>query len=316
MQGNVSSQDQDHQPSTIDHRIFYTNCPACHSSHISKSLAVKDYTVSAELFDIWHCGNCSLRFTQNVPEQDHIGRYYQSEDYISHSDTSKGIVNHLYRAVRNFTWRGKKNLVQSTSHLPTGHILDVGAGTGGFASVMKNAGWTVTALEPDEHARKKGEELHSVKIDDSGRLFEFDASTFDAITLWHVLEHVHALHSSLDQLKKILKPTGTLLIAVPNYTSFDAEFYNEFWAAYDTPRHLYHFSPSAMRILLKQHGLVLKSIKPMWFDSFYVSLLSEKYKTGRSNLVKGFWNGTVSNMKALVNHEKASSLIYIVGKAE
>lgn len=193
-------------------------------------------------------------------------------------------------------------------------LLDLGAGTGGFASVMQRSGWTVSALEPDEAARSKAAELYALSLEDSSKLFELEASKFDAITLWHVIEHVHPLHAYVEQLKKILKPGGIIFIAVPNYTSYDASLYKQFWAAYDTPRHLYHFSPTAMQQLLQLHGLHLMAIKPMWFDSFYVSLLSEKYKSGSPNLPRGFVNGAISNLKALLNNRKASSLIYIISK--
>ena len=192
--------------------------------------------------------------------------------------------------------------------------MDLGAGTGAFASVMQQSGWTVSALEPETQARKKAADLYALELEDSSKLFELNDNQFDAITLWHVIEHVHSLHQYLDQLKKVLKPGGIIFIAVPNYTAYDAGLYKEFWAAYDTPRHLYHFSPMAMQKLLQGHGLQLKAIRPMWFDSFYVSLLSEKYKSGHSNFVRGFLNGAVSNWKALFNKEKASSLIYIISK--
>lgn len=295
-------------------RIFYNKCPSCHSKYITKKLSATDYTVSRELFEIWHCSDCSLRFTQSIPEQNSIGRYYKSEDYISHSDTNKGIVNRLYRVVRSIALKRKRNIIHSYTHLSKGSLLDVGAGTGAFASFMRNSGWTVSALEPDEQARKKAADLHSIQIEASSALFGMEENRFDAITLWHVIEHVHSLHEYIDQLKKILKPGGFLFIAVPNYTSYDAILYKEFWAAYDVPRHLYHFSPVAMRKLLQQHGLQVKKTKPMWFDSFYVSLLSEKYKSGHVNLMKGFWNGAVSNAKALCRRERSSSLIFIIFK--
>ena len=294
--------------------IFYTECPSCNSSHITKSLTAVDHTVSKMPFEIWQCSDCSLRFTQNVPNRNAIGRYYQSENYISHTDTKEGIVNRLYQVVRTYTLRSKRSTVAAFTKVKTGNLLDIGAGTGAFASYMQRSGWKVSGLEPDNQARQKASELHSIELEDSSRLFELKENHFDAITLWHVIEHVHSLHEYLDQLKRVLKPAGYIFIAVPNYTSYDANTYNEFWAAYDTPRHLYHFSPVAMKRLLESHGLQLRSIQPMWFDSFYVSLLSEKYKTGRSNLVKGFWNGALSNIKALSNKEKASSLIYIISK--
>jgi 2-polyprenyl-3-methyl-5-hydroxy-6-metoxy-1,4-benzoquinol methylase len=298
----------------VTDRIYYTQCPSCYSHHITKKLTATDHTVSHESFEIWHCDDCSIRFTRDVPDQQAIGRYYQSQDYISHTDTNKGIVNRLYRLVRHITLRGKRNLIGSYTGVSKGNLLDVGAGTGAFASTMQQWGWKVTALEPDEAARNKAAELWSLELDDPSKLFDLEAGRFDAITLWHVLEHVHTLHEYLEQLTKLLKPGGRLFIAVPNYTCYDAQMYKEFWAAYDVPRHLYHFSPAAMSLLLQKHGLHIKAIKPMWFDSFYVSLLSEKYKSGHSNLIKGFWNGAVSNMKALSDKKKASSLIYIISK--
>lgn len=295
-------------------RTFYNNCPSCYSTHITKALEVIDYTLSGESFEIWHCNDCSFRFTQNIPDKDSIGGYYQAEDYISHSDTNKGIVNRLYRMVRRVTIKNKRNIIRSHTKLSKGNLLDLGAGTGAFASCMHRSGWQVSALEPDKEARKKAADLYSLQLEDSSKLFEMAANHFDAITLWHVIEHVHSLHDYMDQLRKILKPGGVMFIAVPNYTSLDAKIYGQYWAAYDVPRHLYHFSPVAMNKLLIQHELKLKAVKPMWFDSFYVSLLSEKYKTGHSNLVKGFWNGTISNAKAVFNKEQASSLIYIISK--
>ena len=298
----------------MTNRIFYNNCPSCHSTNISRELIVKDHTVSGEQFEIWLCRDCTLKFTQNIPDQDSIGRYYQSENYISHTDTNKGIVNRLYRAVRNYTLRNKKNIIQSHTGLSNGKLLDVGAGTGAFAAYMKKSGWQVTALEPDNLAREKAAILHGLDVQDSSTLFTLNEGEFDAITLWHVIEHVHALHQYVDQLKKILKPSGLLFIAVPNFTSDDASRYKEFWAAYDTPRHLYHFSPASMKKLLEPHQLRIDKISPMWFDSFYVSLLSEKYQSGHANLFKGFWNGAISNAKTLAKKERASSLIYIISK--
>jgi len=255
-----------------------------------------------------------LRFTQNIPQQSSIGRYYQSENYISHTDNKKGIVNRLYRFIRSFTVRSKRKIISSYTHLSKGNLLDVGAGTGVFAASMQKWGWNVTALEPDEEVRKRAAAMHSIQVGDPSALFEMTENHFDVITLWHVMEHVHSLHQYINQLKKILKPGGALFIAVPNYTSYDADNYKQFWAAYDVPRHLYHFSPVAMQKLMQLHGLKITRILPMWFDSFYVSILSEKYKNGKINLVKGFWNGALSNAHSLMKKEKASSLIYIISK--
>ncbi len=291
--------------------IIYSSCPNCGDKNIYKVFSVKDYTVSGEEFEIWECRNCTQRFTQNIPEEEQIGRYYQSEEYISHSDTKKGFVNNLYHSVRKRTLQEKRKLVEKSTQKTKGNILDVGAGTGAFLHTMKNAGWNCTGIEPDETARKNASELYNFDLKEAKELFSLSPQTFDAITLWHVLEHVHELHSYVEQLKNLLASNGKLFIAVPNYTSADAKMYAKFWAAYDVPRHLYHFSPEAMRTLLNAHGLQVETIKPMWYDSFYVSLLSEKYKSGKSNPAKAFINGMTSNIEALFDKTKCSSLIYI-----
>ena len=292
---------------------YFTSCPCCGKSAISVALSARDYTVSNQEFQIWQCADCTVRFTQNVPDKLEIGKYYQSEDYISHSDTKKGFINSLYHHVRNLTLSSKKNLINKSTKLENGRLLDIGAGTAAFLHKMKQSGWEVEGLEPDTLARENAQQLYDLQLKPSEELFTLPNNSFDAITMWHVMEHVHDLHEYIDQLKRLIKPNGRIFMAVPNYTSFDANYYKEFWAAYDVPRHLYHFSPVSVTQLLLRHGLQLKDIKPMWFDSFYVSMLSEKYKRGKQDLVAAVWNGSISNWKAIWNNEKCSSIIYIVG---
>ncbi|PWV48971.1 bifunctional 2-polyprenyl-6-hydroxyphenol methylase/3-demethylubiquinol 3-O-methyltransferase UbiG [Chitinophaga sp. S165] len=290
--------------------IYYNACPLCGAGNLHKALTAKDYTVSGESFDIYHCGHCSGRFTQHVPGPSEIGRYYQSQDYISHSETRKGLINRLYHSVRKITMRSKQNWVKAATGLKQGTLLDIGCGTGAFLHYMKQLGWQVTGLEPDEIARNNAKTLYNIEPQPSDELFSLPPQQFDAITMWHVLEHVHSLHDYLKQIRTLLKPEGSLIIAVPNYTSPDAEHYGPFWAAYDVPRHLYHFSPSSMEELLKQHKIRIVRKHPMVFDGFYVSLLSEKYKTGGNGLFKGFWNGFISYRKGLKNVDRCSSVVY------
>ncbi|PWT78561.1 MAG: class I SAM-dependent methyltransferase [Bacteroidetes bacterium] len=296
--------------------ITYDQCPACGSAKIRKELTTRDFTVSNEEFEVWECTTCRLRFTQHVPGMMDIGKFYQSENYISHTETSKGFINRIYHIVRKRTLTGKRKLINSqikkNSHANPYKILDIGAGTGAFVSHMKEHGWMATGLEPDPEARKKARELYDVELLPAEELQNQAANSFDVITLWHVLEHVHDLHNYLDRLKNITKPGGIILIAVPNYTSFDGGHYREFWAAYDVPRHLYHFSPQSMRQLLEKHSLQLDSIHPMWFDSFYISMLSEKYKTASTNLLSSSIIATISNLKTLFRTENCSSLVYVV----
>lgn len=277
-------------------------------------MEAKDYTVSQNVFSIWQCNHCLLRFTQDVPDEESIGSFYQSNDYISHSDTKKGIINRLYHSVRNITLKQKRKKVQTATGLQTGALLDIGAGTGAFANEMKNKGWKVTALEPDETARNGAKTNYNLHLQLPEELFNQQPQSFDAITLWHVLEHVHPLHEYLQTFYNIIKENGRLLIAVPNYTSFDANYYEPYWAAYDVPRHLYHFSPQAMKSLFSYHGFEIESMQPMLFDAFYVSLLSEKYKRGKNNFVNAFRVGLRSNLKAMGKPEQSSSIIYIAKK--
>jgi 2-polyprenyl-3-methyl-5-hydroxy-6-metoxy-1,4-benzoquinol methylase len=220
----------------------------------------------------------------------------------------------LYHTVRNYTVKQKRSLIEKLSGKKKGALLDVGAGTGAFVAVMRNAGWNVTGLEPDETARENALKNHQLQLQTLNALFSFDDKHFDVITLWHVLEHVHELHKYVETFYRILKDNGTLIIAVPNYTSNDASAYKEFWAAYDLPRHLYHFSPASMQRLMQQHNFKIVEYKPMWFDSFYVAMLSEKYKTGHNNLVSAAWSGISSNMEAMSNAKKCSSIIYVIKK--
>lgn len=291
--------------------IWYNSCPCCGQKNIVPVFSAEDYTVSHEQFEIWECKNCTLRFTQNVPGANEIGPYYQSENYISHSDTRKGFINNLYHKVRIRTLAQKRKMVEKITSKSGGSILDVGCGTGAFLHTMQQAHWKITGLEPDATARKKALELYKINLDSPEKLFSLPAESFDAITMWHVLEHVHELHEYIKKLRELLKPGGKLFIAVPNYTCYDEKVYKEFWAAYDVPRHLYHFSPASMNALLSMHGMKVISIKPMWYDSFYVSMLSEKYQTGKSNHLIAFITGGISNFKAMFNKEKCSSVIYV-----
>ena len=292
--------------------IHYSCCPVCQSNQIQPKLTSKDHTVSQQSFGIWYCSDCTLCFTQDIPGQDSIGVFYASSDYISHSDTKEGIINRLYHLVRKRTLASKKTLVVSVTGTNRGNVLDIGCGTGAFLHAMKAAGWTITGLEPDPSARAKAMELYAVNPQEPGRLFELPAASFAAITMWHVLEHVHELHAYLKRIGELLAPGGKLFIAVPSYTSADAKAYKEYWAAWDVPRHLYHFSPGSMERLLSLHGMKLESVRPMWFDSFYVSMLSEKYRGG--NIIRAFFNGLLSNLNAIGNHRKCSSVIYIISK--
>lgn len=290
------------------------HCPVCGSAHINPLLTVKDYSVSSQPFVIWQCAGCSLRFTQDVPDENVIGTYYQSPDYISHTNTSKGLINKAYQKVRQYTLQQKAKWIRTATEKNTGSLLDVGSGTGAFLHTMQQYGWQVTGIEPDAGARSIARQSYGLELLEPAALYSLPTASFDAITLWHVLEHVHSLNNYIDILKHLLTPEGRLFIAVPNYQSADARHYGLAWAAYDVPRHLYHFSPKAMQVLLQRHGLKILDKKAMPFDSYYISLLSSKYRNGKTNWLPALYHGFRSHMAAMADVDKCSSVTYIIGK--
>lgn len=293
----------------------FSACPICNKEDIATLLHTKDYSLTQEDFQIIQCAHCTLEYTDPVPAKDQIAPYYNFPSYISHTDTKEGIVNKMYHKVRNYTLTQKTNWIQSLFTGHKGNILEVGAGTGAFADAMTKKGWKVTALEPDATSRQKAMEKYNIALLPIENLNELPPSQYEIITLWHVLEHVHELEAYMKAFHNLLKPNGRLVIAVPNYTSYDAQFYKKYWAAYDVPRHLYHFSPLAMHYLAKKYKMSIVQKIPMWFDSFYVSLLSEKYKkTGFLGMIRAFLVGCISNLKALQNADRGSSIIYEIRK--
>lgn len=300
----------------MNETVHYSSCPVCGSNNINPLHAVKDYTVSGKEFVIWQCGDCTLRFTQDAPDAASSGPYYQSEEYISHTDDSKSLVNRIYKKVRSYTLTQKAKIIQEATGISTGRLLDVGCGTGAFLHQMQNCSWQVQGIEPDPGARSMARQLYGLQVSAPDVFEMLQPGSFDAITLWHVLEHVHDLHPYMNKLAALLKPGGRLFIAVPNYRSLDAEVYRLHWAAYDVPRHLYHFTPKAIKTLVSRHGLQVAAQKPMWFDSFYISLLSSKYRNGKKpNWLHAGFTGLRSNLNALAQPDQCSSLIYVVKKA-
>lgn len=295
-------------------RVHYQICPACGHPELKPVLQVRDFSVSGETFSVVECSACRLRITQDVPGREAIGAYYQSDDYISHTNRSAGLIGRLYRLVRKRTLAQKRRLIESRTGLQRGRLLDVGSGTGAFVQAMKGAGWEVTGLEPDEGARRVAAEVHQARLQPLEDFFALPESGFDAITLWHVLEHVHDLEAYMVQLKKLLRDKGRLFIAVPNYTSDDARVFGDNWAAWDVPRHLYHFAPSSMKALVQRAGMTLLETRPMWFDSYYVSMLSTRYQSGHTRYLQALLAGFRSNRVARKNPERCSSLIYVIGK--
>lgn len=286
-----------------------SDCPICGSKESTVFLKSKDHGHSQEDFSINECNSCGFRFTSPIPTEEEIGRYYNSEDYISHTDSNRGVVNKVYKRVRNYSIKKKFQLTNSLTTDKT--LLDIGCGTGDFLSYVKDQNWTVKGLEPDKGARAICK-TKGLEIQHTDSLFELAEKSFSVITMWHVLEHVYHLNRDLTQIIKLLKDDGFLIVAVPNCSSYDAKKYESYWAAYDLPIHLYHFRPNDIRALAKKHDLEIDRILPMKFDSYYVSMLSEQYKGGSK--LSAFFSGLKSNRLAKTNGETYSSQIYVLKK--
>lgn len=271
-------------------------------------MEVKDHMITQENFTIVSCSSCGFHFTNPRPSIERIGDYYKSEEYVSHSSSNKGLINKLYNLVRNYTLKKKVKLVRSLAK--GNELLDIGAGTGHFLNACKQNGFSVEGLEPDPDAVTFARTNFSIELKPLEQLYQLPEASKDVITMWHVLEHVYNLQQDFKRISEILKDTGVLVIAVPNMESQDARSYREFWAAFDVPRHLYHFRKEDIRLLASQHGLKLDRVLPMKFDAFYVAMLSEKYKEG--SVVKAFRNGLRSNMKS--DRGGYSSQIYVLRK--
>ena len=277
-------------------------------------LEVKDYSVSGERFQLLYNNELDMLETFPQPEIDTLANYYKSEDYISHTDSKRNLFEKVYHWVRNYSLQQKLKLINKYSSQPNS-LLDIGCGTGDFLATAQKAGWEIQGVEPDAGARVIANKKTSNSVKDVEALEDFANASFDVITLWHVLEHLPNLDEQIKILDKLLKPEGTLILAVPNFKSHDAKHYKEFWAAYDVPRHFWHFSQDAISKLFSKVGMHVVQTKPMIFDSYYVSLLSEKYKTGKMKMLSAFFTGFISNRKAKRSGEY-SSLIYILKKDE
>lgn len=282
-------------------------CPLCSSEHYNSVIQSKDFTVSQEDFNIVACESCGFKFTNPRPPVAELGLYYESEDYISHANTANSIVNFIYKIARNFTLRWKYNIFKKEKLTKT--LLDYGCGTGEFLNYCKNKGWQIDGVEPNAKARQQASSINHQDIKTS--LAEIDNAPYQVITLWHVLEHIPDLNETFKTLKGMLAPQGLMLVAVPNCSSYDAQVFQEHWAAYDLPRHLYHFTQKSMQKMMTNHGMDIVKVLPMKLDAYYVSLLSNKIKYGKNKLIKSFITGLYSNSYALINKEY-SSLIYLV----
>lgn len=306
--------------------IHHSTCPVCSSAAIQFCTRVQDHAISKEWFDLWSCQHCQTLFIQDVPDETEIATYYHADNYISHTDTRKGILFKAYHIARWFTLHWKYQTIQKAIHTYVPgldlhektvqpRVLDMGCGTGSFLHMMQMHGWQTEGIEPSETARNVAKKKYQLNLHPPAQLEQFPDQHFHLITLWHVLEHIHALHENLSVMYRLLHEQGLLFIAVPNYTSTDERFFGNYWAAYDVPRHIYHFAPQSMQTLLAAHQFDILKIIPMRMDAFYIAWLSAKYARQRLPFAYGMITGFISCLASYRYPMRASSLLYIVHKS-
>jgi 2-polyprenyl-3-methyl-5-hydroxy-6-metoxy-1,4-benzoquinol methylase len=287
--------------------IYY--CPVCENKQFREFLKGKDYFLTGEEFVIVECSACGFRFTNPRPDEKEITRYYDSPDYIAHDAGKETLLTAIYKSIRKITIRNKYSLVKKYSSGKV--IMDIGCGTGEFLYYCRKKNYLTTGIEPNVKARTFATDILKLNVYNENKLFDFPPATFDVVTMWHVLEHVHKLNERLRLIKLLLKPGGILIVAVPDSDSWDALKYKHAWAAYDLPRHLYHFTQTSVKQLVNKNGLDVTGIVPLKFDAFYISLLSEKYSSGKQNYFNALKNGILSNLNGRKNKKNYSSMVYI-----
>jgi SAM-dependent methyltransferase len=292
-----------------------TSCPRCGSSSPTLTQAVRDHSISKEVFQVCTCAVCGFTFTNPRPTPNELGRYYESEAYISHSNTSHSLQDKIYQLVRRRAIRQKHALI--AAHEPQGRVLDIGCGTGQFLAYLMSRGYLVQGVEPNTTAREQAIADHALNVVPSLEQVQ-SQENFQVVTMWHVLEHVPDVRATFKRLFALLGKRGLLVIAVPDRESWDAQHYGSDWAAWDVPRHLSHFRRPDIHTFLAEHGFELIATRRMWMDSFYIALLSERYRgtNGLLALFKAVLVGGWSNLQALLGKRPTSSTLYLARKLE
>ena len=291
--------------------IHHKVCPLCSSQEIAHFLSCTDHFVSSEVFNICRCDKCGFIFTQDYPEESDAGHYYESDNYISHSDTNKEITDKMYQFIRRIMLNRKKRIIRKTTGLSTGSILDIGSGTGHFLNTMKLEGWNTKGVEINAKAREYAASCFNIDTISPENIQTLPANSFDCITLWHVLEHFHEPFKFMEEIARLIKPDGVVIIALPNTDSFDSEYYGKEWAAYDVPRHLWHFNPSTFSLFATKNKFSIVEKRYLPFDVFYISILSEKYRGSKFPFLSGTINGLMFSIRSLSNKsEKQFNNLY------
>ncbi|MRR23314.1 class I SAM-dependent methyltransferase [bacterium] len=289
-------------------------CLACGAADSADQYHAKDHLVSGKEFTIRKCNACGMGWTVDPPAETGAGKYYVSEEYISHTDRKQSISDYLYHLARSFMLGRKKGLVDRVTGRNAGILVDMGSGTGYFPAYMQKEGWQVTGVEISEAARKYSADRFSLKAVSPEEVKDLPSATADCITFWHVLEHLYSPDEWLKEVSRILKDDGRCIMALPNFSSTDAIWFGNRWAALDVPRHLWHFTPGSMQLYAERNGFVCESLVSLPLDLFYISILSYRNQRKSLALIKGLVTGAYLAVRSGFRKEKSSSLVYVLSK--
>lgn len=263
----------------------------------------KDYLVTGNSFEVRLDQQTQIAYTHPQPNEEELGQYYASEEYISHGNKKRSVIERIYAIAQNIMLKQKEQWLTKHS-TQNKRYLDFGCGTASLVAYLNGKNWDSYGVEPSEKARNfsaVAERLYP-------SIEELPQKEFDAIALWHVLEHLPDPAKFLKTFYDRLDQQGHLFLALPNFNSYDAKHYGNFWAAYDVPRHLRHFSARGIIQLCEENGFAFVESKGLAFDAFYVSYLSEQHQKNKFAFIKGMMVGCWSNLLALFTQEYSSKL--------
>jgi len=299
----------------LSNRIEFSSCIVCGATSFTDELVVTDWLVSNEDFLVKECNACSFRFTSNPPAAEHAGPYYETEEYVEHSDNAEGLINVVYHKAR--TWMLKYKLRLIRKHSDGKRLLDLGSGSGYFLNSMKNNGYDVNGVEISDKAVALCQNKFRIKAYSPTEFLANEIpGEFDVATMWHVFEHVYSYNEYFDMLHKKLTKNGTLIIAMPNYYCLEEKTYKKYWNGYDTPRHIWHFTPSTFPRFAKDRGFEMVKMTSLPLDMFYNSMISASYKKSFTFLPITVFVGLCSLMLSIFSFKRTSSVVYVMKKVE
>lgn len=289
-------------------------CLACGAADSSELYHAKDHLVSGKEFLIRKCNACGMGRTVDPPSENDAGAYYVSDEYISHTDRKQSISDYLYHLARSFMLGRKQRLVTSATGKSAGVLIDIGSGTGYFPAFMKKKGWQTTGVEISESAMRYSADRFGLNAVSPAEVRDLPSATADCITLWHVLEHLYRPDEWISEVSRMLKDDGKCILALPNFSSADAEWFGNSWAALDVPRHLWHFTPGSVQLFAERNGFSCERVLPLPLDLFYISILSYRNRGISPALIRGMITGVFLAVRSGFRKEKSSSLVYVLAK--